>query len=62
MSGGDHLDFALSSLLFYKFEEKPQPVGVDAVVYLLEEVQPASLGPSSAASMPRKRRVPSDAL
>ena len=65
MGGSNDLDFALCSLLLNKVKEKPEPVRVDAVVNLLEEVEvTASLSPFSSVPLtkPRKRRVPSDAL
>ena len=44
MSSSDDLNITLSGLLFYKVEKQPQPVGMYAVVYLLEEVETAFVG------------------
>ena len=62
MSSGDDLDITLSGLLLNKVEEQPQPVGMDAIVDLLEEVKPSFTWAKQGGQIPRKRRVPSEAL
>ena len=62
MGGSNDLDFALCGLLLNKVKEKPEPVRVDAIVNLLEEVEATLVEFSRAANKPRKRKVPSEAL